>query len=219
MAGARPLTLDEQARWLSAAKCQRDRTLFVLGLASGLRCSELLALRVRHVWSGQGPCDSLVLERRYQKHGRGKYRRAVSTRVLPLHRIARAAVQSLIDHLFPAGTEVDPHVYLFASNRGRNRPLTRRHVQNIIRDTAFAAGIDLSRVSTHSLRKTLAASVYEHSGHDLLVTREVLQHRSIETTWRYLDLAAEKARSIILQIDLPGEPGEAVFDGGARATA
>ena len=202
--GARSLTHEEQAQWLAAAKSQRDRTFFLLGLSTGLRCSELLALRVRHIWSTQGPVETLVVERRIQKHGRGKYRRAVTSRSIPLHPLARSAVQLLVDSMYPAGSLVDPHAFIFASNRGRNRPLSRRQALNVIRETAFSAGIPLARVSTHSLRKTLATSVYERSGHDLLVTKEVLQHRSIETTWRYLEIDRQKAHTVTMQLQLPG---------------
>lgn len=204
MAGARPLSRDEQERWLAAARCQRDRTYFILGLATGLRVSEMLALRIRHVWTGHGPSDAIALERRYLKHGRGAYRKSVTGRSIVLHPLARAAIQSLVAEISRNGDPLNPHAFLFASNRGRNRPLTRRQIHNVIRDTAYRAGISLHRVSTHSPRKTLATSVYEASGHDLLLTKEIMQHRSIETTWRYLEVSSDKARDVVLRLDLPG---------------
>ena len=196
--------MDEQVRWLAAARNQKAKTYFLLGVATGMRASELLMLRLRHVWSGQGPAESILIERRYQKHGKGFYKRSVSNRAIPIHPIARAAVQALVAERFPSTEPLDPHAFLFASNRGRNRPLTRRQMYNIIRSTAFAAGIAPHRVSTHSLRKTFAMGVYELSGHDLLLTKEAMQHRSIETTWRYLEIPGEKARNVMMQLQLPG---------------
>lgn len=79
-----------------------------------------------------------------------------------------------MQELFPEYQTIDSHAFLFASNRGRNRPLTRRQVHNIIRATAFAAGIPLHRASTHCMRKSLALMVYEKSGHDLMIVKEIL---------------------------------------------
>ena len=56
------------------------------------------------------------------------------------------------------------------------------------------AGIN---VKMHSLRKTYAMRIYERSGHDIMLVRDLLGHSSVETTQIYLNLNDSDLRSRI----------------------
>jgi integrase len=64
----------------------------------------------------------------------------------------------------------------------------------------MACGIDASRISTHSMRKTFARRVYEASGHDLIRTQRALGHSSPVTTARYLETDSEALDRLILEV-------------------
>ena len=73
-------------------------------------------------------------------------------------------------------------------------------------EAAAAAGLDPG-LSTHSMRKYAAASVYEHSGHCLLTVGHVLGHLGrdgavdIRSTVRYLSFRLEeRAQRAILAL-------------------
>lgn len=93
MRGCRPLIDDEIARVMhqfQGRHSRRDRALFVLGLKTGLRCQELLGLRISDLWCGR------VLER-------VKVRRAISKGKksgvsLPLHPAAAAVLDDYLRH-------------------------------------------------------------------------------------------------------------------------
>lgn len=68
--------------------------------------------------------------------------------------------------------------------------IKRRTVQDALKKvTNF---LELERVGTHSFRKFFAARIYEASGHDTELVREILQHGSLETTQRYLRVTSER---------------------------
>ena len=68
--------------------------------------------------------------------------------------------------------------------------IKRRSVQDALKKvTSF---LELERVGTHSFRKFFAARIYEASGHDTELVREILQHGSLETTQRYLRVTSER---------------------------
>lgn len=73
MIGSRPLTSEEVASVLktfsgSYAAC--DRALFILGLKSGFRISEMLSLKVQDVWKDCKVAEVVSVVRKRMK-GRG----------------------------------------------------------------------------------------------------------------------------------------------------
>jgi integrase len=74
MIGSRPLTSEEVASVLktfSGAYAARDRALFILGLKSGFRISEMLSLRVSNVWK-DGKVAEVVSVARKRMKGEGR---------------------------------------------------------------------------------------------------------------------------------------------------
>ena len=70
MQGCRPLTDDEINRVLNAlegTEAARDRLLFVMGINTGLRISELLSINVCNVWDGRKVRDRVRIQRRNTK--------------------------------------------------------------------------------------------------------------------------------------------------------
>jgi len=55
------------------------------------------------------------------------------------------------------------------------------------------------RISTHSLRKSYALKLYTHTGGNIVFTSKALQHKSIETTKLYLNLADADMIDVHLQ--------------------
>ncbi len=146
----------------------RNRTLLHLLYASGMRVSELTSLKLMDVdfetsmirVTGKGSKERLV---------------PVAPGVLRLlARYIRTARQELI-YLVP-GTPL-----LFVSRRSRK--LNRERVWAIIKDAAFAAGID-KNIHPHTLRHSFASHLLAN-GADLRVIQEMLGHADIGTTEIY----------------------------------
>lgn len=83
--------------------------------------------------------------------------------------------------------------YCYQNGIGRDEPIVgikRRSVQDALKKVTTYLGLD--RVGTHSFRKYFATKIYENSGHDVALVKEILQHTSLETTQRYLRVSSER---------------------------
>jgi len=143
----------------------RDRALLELFYSSGLRLSELCALR----WRDLDLADGLVTVL-----GKGSKQRSV-----PVGSHARNALAAWRAGQPPASAEAP----VFP---GRNGPITPRAVQLRLRLLAQRQGL-FKRVHPHLLRHSFASHVLESSG-DLRGVQELLGHADIATTQIYTHL-------------------------------
>lgn len=196
---ARPFTEPEYLTLLAHYTSQgrtRDAALLALGCGTGFRIQELLAVSVGHVWQGQTVATEITLARRDLKGGQGVYRKAVRSRRVPLGESVRKALGA---HLAVIGTD-DPTRPIFATARSGADGMDRSQAFRTLVGACLACGIDASRISTHSMRKTFARRVYQASGHDLIRTQRALGHSSPVTTARYLETDADALDRLILDI-------------------
>ena len=142
----------------------RDRALLELFYSSGLRLSELCALR----WRDLDLDDGLVTVL-----GKGNKQRSV-----PVGSHARNALTA-----WRADTGAGNDAPVFP---GRHGPITPRAVQLRLRQLAQRQGL-FKRVHPHLLRHSFASHVLESSG-DLRGVQELLGHADIATTQIYTHL-------------------------------
>jgi integrase/recombinase XerC len=142
----------------------RDRALLELFYSSGLRLSEVCALR----WRDLDLADGLVTVL-----GKGSKQRSV-----PVGSHARNALAAWRKD---TGAGNDAPVF-----PGRNGPITPRAVQLRLRQLAQRQGL-FKRVHPHLLRHSFASHVLESSG-DLRGVQELLGHADIATTQIYTHL-------------------------------
>jgi integrase len=118
--GCRALTADEVARVSQAFRgtyAERDQALFILGIKTGFRISELLSLRVGDVWQHERFVDYVAVQRRHMKQ---KW----ESRSVIVHPDAKAALAVWLMELQRTGA-VSPESVLFPSRKGLNRALRR----------------------------------------------------------------------------------------------
>jgi len=194
MAGARPITPEESDSILNTLVRQRDRLFVLAGQHLGMRISELLSLKVGTVAIGMLPKDEITIARRKLKGGKSG-RKGLHGRTIPVHPdLASALAIYLAD--FPGGPPA-PDSYLFPSRKGFNRPIGIHRAWHIMKVAAMEGGLNADRISTHSLRKSFAAAIYEASGHDLRATQELLGHTEVETTVKYIEPNKERLAGLV----------------------
>ncbi|WP_140909854.1 tyrosine recombinase XerC [Cognatiluteimonas lumbrici] len=142
----------------------RDRALLELFYSSGLRLSELCALR----WHDLDLAEGLVTVL-----GKGRKQRTVP--------VGSHACRALAEWRSDSGGKDDAPVF-----PGRNGPITPRAVQLRLRQLAQRQGL-FKRVHPHLLRHSFASHVLESSG-DLRAVQELLGHADIATTQIYTHL-------------------------------
>jgi integrase/recombinase XerD len=152
----------------------RDRTLFELMYASGLRVSEAAGLRLAEVDLGAGLLTC---------HGKGNKQRRVP--------IGKSAVRWLQLYLPVRAHEVSPaNPHLFVTPRGF--PITVGAIQIAIK--RYATGAGLEHVTPHTLRHSFATHLIQH-GADSRSVQALLGHSDISTTQIYTHMTNRHLRS------------------------
>lgn len=156
--------------------------LVEMAYASGLRVSELLALKVEAV--RRDPAYLIV---------RGK---GGKERLAPLNAAARQAIKAWLDARDAARKPNTPDsVWLFPSH-GKTGHLTPRRFAQLLDQAAQAANIDPARVSPHVLRHAFATHLLE-GGADLRVVQTLLGHADISTTQIYTHIANDRLFQVV----------------------
>ncbi|MDE2407020.1 MAG: tyrosine recombinase XerC [Xanthomonadaceae bacterium] len=143
----------------------RDRALLELFYSSGLRLSEVCALRWRDLDFEQGQVTVL---------GKGS-----KQRIVPVGSHARSALQAWRQDASPVAD-----AFVFPGRAGRQ--ISARAIQLRMKQIALRQGV-LKRIHPHLLRHSFASHVLESSG-DLRGVQELLGHADIATTQIYTHL-------------------------------
>ena len=167
----------------------RLMTLVELAYASGMRVSELLALKLEAVQ--RDPAYLIV-------RGKGN-----KERLVPLNTSARESLKAWLavrdaPKAAPAtkkSTKPLPSIWLFPSH-GRSGHLTPRRFAQLLDEAAATAGIDPARISPHVLRHAFATHLLE-GGADLRVVQTLLGHVDISTTQIYTHVATDRLNEIV----------------------
>ncbi len=155
----------------------RDRALFELAYACGLRAEEIVSLDVSDV---DHDGEQLRVE------GKGS-----KTRFVPVGEVAMSTVRRYLDRSRPAliGEENQPALFLSRSGRRLGTSDVRRR----LRAWTTRAGIPAD-VSPHALRHSFATHLLD-GGADLRAIQELLGHSSISTTQVYTRVESARLRS------------------------
>lgn len=182
------LSTEEVSRLLMASATRdgasglRLVALVELAYASGLRVSELLALRLEAV--RRDPAFLIV---------RGK---GGKERLAPLNASARGAVKAWLVARNAACPEPVPESPWLFPSTGSSGHLTPRRFAQMLDKAAIDAGIDPARVSPHVLRHAFATHLLE-GGADLRVVQTFLGHADIATTQIYTHVATDRLNQVV----------------------
>ncbi len=201
MKGTRPLLNEEIRRVASSFDgtfAIRNKCLFMLGVSTGGRISELLSLTLGDVFQNNAPVTDLLFDRSIVK---GKE----DSRAVPINSDGRAAVEEIIAwHFEQYGTPPDVSRPLFPSRNGQgSQPMTRKAAHDILKHAFEKAGLN-GKLATHSLRKSYAQRLYEQTN-DIYAVQEMLGHKDVKTTQRYLGVNYTKIREASEAMSLSAE--------------
>ena len=177
------LTEEELSRMLNAARGSnyRDYVMLAVMAGCGLREVEVVGLRIGDF--REAAADQVLL----RVLGKGDKVRNVP--ISPelwrlIQRFVLLTERSFTSH-------PDSRQPLFTSRVGKDKPLTTRSVQNIVKKYVLAAGITKA-ISPHSIRHTVGTNMAINEA-PLLVIQQFLGHSDPKTTMRYIRRADELA--------------------------
>lgn len=199
MKGTRPLDNAEihaVASHFTGAFAVRNRSLFLLGVSIGGRINELLSLTVGDVWQHGKPVTDVLYDKSIVKGGE-------VARAVPLNADGRQAVEDIINwHTEKFGGllgEVDKDTPLFVSRvknkNGTPKRMTTQAGSDAIMAAFEAAGLN-GKLGTHSMRKSFAQRLYSQTN-DIFVVREMLGHKNVATTQKYLGVNYAEVREAL----------------------
>lgn len=177
------LTEEEVERLLAApvvttALGLRDRAMLEVLYATGLRVSELVALRFTEINLNQGVV---------RVTGKGSRQRLVPLGAVAIDSLRVFLQESRAELLGPRQCE-----HLFPTQRGTH--MTRQAFWHLIKRYARQAGIQ-KPLSPHTLRHAFATHLLNH-GADLRVVQMLLGHSDLSTTQIYTHVARERLKSL-----------------------
>ena len=150
--------------------------LIALGCFTGLRISDILALRWNQILGVSG---FTIIEKKTSKK-----------RTLRLNPQLQKHIQECYEHIKPIGVKAP----ILVSQKGTT--FTIQAINRILKDTKKKYKVKIKNFSCHSLRKTFGRQVYnmnsENSELALVKLMELFNHSSVSITKRYLGLRQEE---------------------------
>ncbi len=172
------LSPEEVARFLEAAPGLKYRAALSVAYGTGLRASEIVALKVSDI-------DSTRMVIRVEQ-GKGRKDRYVMLS------------PSLLELLRAYWKARRPQGWLFPG-RDPGQPLTTRQLNRACHSAAVVAQID-KRVSLHTLRHSFATHLLEQKV-DIRVIQVLLGHKKLDTTALYSQVATRTIREVKSPLD------------------
>lgn len=143
-------------------QCERNYIMFIIGINSGLRISDILMLRVKDVKNKD------YVSIREKKTGKQK--------IFPINTTMKKEIKAYCE-------ERDLNEYLIKSREGKNKPLSRVMAYKIIRLAGEYYGI--TNLGTHSMRKTFGYHFYKQYK-DIVVLQKIFNHTDPSITLYYI---------------------------------
>jgi len=157
----------------------RDLLLFTIGIQSGLRCGDLLKLRVDDVKGIKVGGTLKIIEGKTRKEN-----------VLAINKAIHKALGNYIHTMKPEG-----HEFLFKSRKGYNNPLTIQSVNALVKKwTKKIKG----NYGAHSLRKTWGYHQRINYGVGWEIICERYNHSNPAITMRYLGIEKKEVTNILM---------------------
>lgn len=169
----------------------RDLLLFVVGINSALRISDLLQLRISHFVD-----EHNHIRRRFaiKEEKRGKRQEVV------INDSIREALDEYLS-VYP-GVAIDSDNYVFFNSKANNfrEPIKRGQAWKFITSICQDVGLR-GNYGTHSLRKTWGYHA-RMNGVDLALIMYKLNHASLAYTKRYLGITDDELEEVVKRLNL-----------------
>jgi integrase len=163
----------------------RDELLFVMGINTALRISDLLSIRIGDVLDGEGKISETISL---------KERKTGKTKRFPLNATVKKALSGHLDKR----QGFSPSEPLFLSRKGG--ALSRSQAWRILKIAGETIG--LNNIGTHSLHKTFGYQVYKKTAGDLGLVQKLMNHSTSKVTLRYIGIDREMIDRVYLELNL-----------------
>ena len=166
-------------------KSLRDYLMFMVGISSALRISDILKLKVSDLWDGRKPVKYILLHE--QKTGKMKR--------FPITLNLDKAIRDYIREYAPAQS-----AFVFHSRKGE-MAISRQQAEKVLSDAWDYLGYNTEPFGTHSMRKTWGYWAWMGKI-DLALIMEALNHSSLAATKKYLGITQNHLDDAYMSLNL-----------------
>jgi site-specific recombinase XerD len=173
---------------LRGQRSYRNLLLFVVGINTALRISDLLQLKVNHFLDEKGRIKSRFW---IKEQKRGKRHE------ITINQSIRDALSEYLKEFSYIAKEGENFLFF---NPKTNQPIKRGQAWKVITNICADVGLQ-GNYGTHSLRKTWGFHA-RMQGVDLALIMHKLNHESIAYTKRYLGITDEELQAVVQRLNL-----------------
>ena len=173
---------------LKAESSPRNYLLFVFGVNSALRSSDLRNMKVSDVLDNKGDIKKYLYTRVK------KTKREIKITI-------NEAMREAINYYLSKAKVFNPDQYLFRSKR-RDKPITNVALFYLIKKWTKEVSLVNEHYSAHSLRKTWGYQARKYHGASIEMISEKLGHRSTLVTKRYIGISQEEVNQMEEEINI-----------------
>lgn len=160
-------TLENMCSYLKKTN-ERDYILFMMGIYTGLRVSDILKFRIYDVK------DKRQIVLREKKTGKQKF--------IEINPILKRAIKDYVE-------DKDPDDFLIKSRKNYNRPISRERAYMILKELGEL--FDVPCLGTHSMRKTWGYHYYKQTK-DIALLQKIFNHSSPAVTLHYIGIDQDR---------------------------
>lgn len=150
---------------------KRNYILFLLGIYTGLRISDILKLKVKDVKNKK----YIILK------GKLKEQKTNKQKQIEINPILKKELNEYIDGKCQ-------EEYLIKSRENYNKPISRFMAYKILRDIGDTFSID--NLGTHTMRKTFGYHYYKNTS-DIVTLQKIFNHSDPSITLHYIGIVQE----------------------------
>lgn len=180
------LSIEECKNIYNSLTDKKERCIFSLAITTGLRATEIANAKIDNIKTLNG---EIVLYVKCKKRDDESEYVKLSNEVL----------KDIIEY---TDGRMSGNIFISTSHNSYGQGLSTTSIRNIVKDIFRRFGYDSDGFSCHSIRRSSATIMYE-SGQSIYDIQQVLHHRSISTTQRYINQAVRdnnKSEQIVSEL-------------------
>jgi site-specific recombinase XerD len=164
----------------------RDFVIFIFGVNSGMRISDILKLRIQD-----------IADEKYKPKFRFSLRERKTDKE-KIFRFNRPIQEAIILYFKELKNRRAPDESAFLGNRGT--PLTRQYYWTVLKEVAPQVGIK-DEIGCHTMRKSFGYHAFR-AGVDIGMLQMIFNHSSTNITKRYIGVTQDEIDNVYMEMEL-----------------
>ena len=156
----------------------KNYIMFIMGIYTGLRISDILKLRVKDVID----ISNKTNKRKIKKQITLREQKTSKQKIIKINPILREALEEYVQ-------DKEIYEYIIKSRQGFNKPITRKRAYEILKELGDMFNVDC--LGCHSMRKTFGYHYYKQTK-DIALLQKIFNHSSPAITLAYIGIDQDR---------------------------